>query len=304
MKVLTFVSFAAIALVLVLALPVQAVGFPGSTEEGQEEYVTKKYDLSGFLDCSPYMHQPEKDETLALIPFHPDQEELFLREREYFQFSPDYVYEMLYRIIGEERFDHNHLLIETKPECLLIRAPESIHETVVKVIAFLDAVLNRDVRIDLEFFGAVDTKSLNASDAKSLRLAVENGALDPLLKRSVEVRMGTLFEVLDGSSCRIVYDQSTEIAQQANISEPMIEDLFTGLRLAVRPLPAPDGNGLLIGLYALASRLTGPVVTRQLLSKGRVCSESRGVEELDLSQDVDDPRIEFASLASIIRTDA
>ena len=53
MKVLTFVSFAAIALVLVLALPVQAVGFPGSTEEGQEEYVTKNYDLSGFLDCSP-----------------------------------------------------------------------------------------------------------------------------------------------------------------------------------------------------------------------------------------------------------
>jgi hypothetical protein len=83
------------------------------------------------------------------------------------------------------------------------------------------------------------------------------------------------------------------------VSEPIVHAIFTGVRLAIRPLPALDGKGLSIGLFGSISRFTDPVDVRPIYYSGAVVTQNAW-QNVPVKMHISDPKISFASVATLV----
>ncbi len=265
-----------------------------------EEYETRFYDLSLFRD---FIDPEGEEDFLPLVPFLPlDMDDEYLEELIEYSFLevyPDQIIDVLYQIIGEEHFEHNGARIHHFGWGLYITTSESIHQRVAAVLGFLESRLSREVDMEIEVYAVNNLAQIEDAGADEIHLAAEEGALSLLLKRSVRTRIGDLAGFDDGEKTSIVWDYDTEIAQASVVCEPIVAQLSVGLRLMARPLPAPDGQGLIVALYGMASRFTEPPAQRELGYAGRLALE-RQIESVPVGHVIDDPRIEFAGVASFL----
>jgi hypothetical protein len=261
----------------------------------QEGYEIRTYDISNLMVRTG--HDPAPGE-FPLYPFMTRYEDLH-EEGEWSWLGADRIGDIVHILLGDELFDHNGTRVEMGEQSLIVKAAASVHQRIEQVLAFLDRHLNRTVRMQVEVYTARKAFEWSAWDEETVKAAKADGSLKPLLNRSVEVRLGDLWQARDGVTTPILYDYEPEIAQASVICEPQVKKLFTGLKVALRPFLSPDGQGLLVGLYASASRLQIPLEERDIEYRGRIGTQE-SVENVHLSRTLSDPRIEFVSLGTVV----
>jgi hypothetical protein len=252
-----------------------------------EEIVVRTYDLSVFTESiEGYGWESSQ---LALIPFHPRQHEIESDLEEHLgelELEFDRIRDMIIDFIGEEIFDHESMGIDLYEDRLFVKAPAKIHDSVKGFLGLLEAWWTRKVILDLEVYSEPALKTL-------------------IMRRTLEVRLGEHVQITDGKRTMVLWDHEPEIAQGAVISEPMVEPLFLGFNFSIRPFLAMDGRSFILCLYGMSSRLKKPMGSREIRTRGYIGHE-QFADEVSLVQDLDDPEIEFASLASkvVARPDA
>jgi hypothetical protein len=260
-----------------------------------KDVIIRYYDLSTL----PFEGDDDIWETnRSLIPFHPQrqflEEGMIDDEVGFCDVEQELIMEVIYTAIGEEHFEHNGALIELTDQGLRVKGSEEIHATVSRIIDFMAALMNRRVSLDVEVYSLEHGTPVGVVEADS--------GLVPLLKTTLQGEIGDLMEISDGISRPIVWDYDPEIAQAAVVSEGNVDSLFVGLDLALRPLIAADGKRVLVALYGRSSRLTQPIMPRDIRNMGRLSNE-QGIVELPAAQSLDDPRIEFAGVAGTLITE-
>jgi len=294
---------ARIALTLVgllagLALPGFCTATWGTFPQGEEESVTRVYDIT-TLNLPFYVDG--QVETLRLAPYAPGELDLNdLADENYPVFCADRLENLLYTIVGEEQFEHDGISIGSlDDEKLFVTGPESIHRIVSQVLALVDRHLNRKITIDVEVYKAGKDAALAHNDASSIRQAAEEGLLELVLKQQCCSVSGGLSEICTEKKRPVVLDYDNEIAQESIAYEPIISEITTGLSLSLRPFTAPEGGGLLVGLHGIYSEVVNSSLKRDLRIKARVTTDSM-MNDIRVSHTVDSPAMEFASLASVI----
>jgi hypothetical protein len=255
----------------------------------------RTYDLSNLMIRTTY------HPALDAFPFYP-----FMigyrdygEEGEWSWLGAETIGDIVHTLLGDELFDHNGTRVEIGEQGLVVKAAQSVHQRIEQVLVFLDQHLNRTVRLQIEVYSARKVFPWDTWDETTMEEAKASGMLKPLLSRSTDVRLGELWQTRDGVITPILFDHEPEIAQASLICEPQVQNLFTGLKIALRPLLSPDGDDLLVGLYASASRHAVKLTDRDLEYRGRI-SNNEGVETVTLSRTISDPKVEFASLGTVL----
>jgi hypothetical protein len=261
----------------------------------QEGYEIRTYDISNLMVRTE--HDPAQD-AFPLYPFM-IRYRYHCEEEGWGWLGAETIGDIIHTLLGDELFDHNGTRVEMGEQSLIVKAALPVHQRIEQVLIFMDQQMNRTVRMQVEVYTAREAFEWNAWDEETVKKAKADGSLKPLLNRSVEVRLGDLWQARDGVTTPILFDYEPEIAQASVICEPQVKKLFTGLKFALRPLLAPDGNGLLVGLFASASRLQVPLEERDIEHKGRI-SNNEGVETVPMSHTLSDPKIEFASMGTVV----
>lgn len=297
MKSITFVSLFLAS--WLLALPAVASPEVDTSPAEPGSAITRVYDLSHFR---PSDNGLEGGQMVRLMPFRPirfKDEEYMDDELEEYEGDEDMIRDALVFLMGDEEFERSGVFFDLVDWKIVITGPEALHQKVAATLAYLDSWLNRRVTLDFEIYVEKRSGLPGSADVAAVRQAAEKGLLEPILICSRTVVLGELVEFCEGSSTSVVMDYDVEIAQSSVVCEPILLPLFTGLRLAARPFLAPNGRDISIILAGINSRTIKPVETRDLRFTGRYCGD-QFVKAIKVSQTIDDPRIEFASLYSVL----
>lgn len=294
----TRITLTLVGLLAGLALPGFCTTTWGALPQGEEESLTRVYDIT-TLNLPFY--EDAQVETLRLAPYAPGELDYDdLAGEGYPIFCADMIENLLYTIVGEEQFEHEGISIGAlDDEKLFVTGPESIHSIVSHVLALIDSHLNRKITIDVEIYKADKEAALENQDASTIRQAAEQGLLRLVLKQACCAVPGGLSEICTEKKRPIVLDYDNEIAQESIAYEPIISEISTGLSLSLRPFTAPDSDGLIVALHGLYSEIVNSPIKRDLRIKARVTTDAM-MNEIRVSHTVDSPAMEFASLASVI----
>jgi len=267
--------------------------------EGDGEILTRVYDIATLN--LPFRTEDTNVETLRLAPYSPGELELTaLAKERYPRFNSDTIQYLLHSIVGEEQFEYEGISIGSlNNERLLVTGPESIHSRVSHVLAVVESFLNRKITIDVEIYTAESETALDKDDGPSIRQAAEQGALRLILKQQCCTVPGGYCEINTEKIRSIVLDFDPEIAQASIAYEPIVADIATGLSLSLRPFEISAEGTLLVGIHGLFSRLVDSSLERDLKFKGRLATNDK-VEIIPVSNTVDSPAMEFASLATVV----
>lgn len=257
--------------------------------------VMKAYDLSCLQQR---IHDNQFMETVYFLP-------LIVREDNEIQrpdteaFGAESVLDLLYMVMGKEHFEHNGVHIEIRNNFLIVNAAPDFQKRLASVLAFVTQQLNRSVQIEIELFQMKKVFDFADQQTESLDQALADGNLRKLNRYAVQVRLGEFWETRNGSVMPIIKDYEPEIAQASSVCEPIMEDLFVGLNLALRPMLAPDGRGFILELFASLSRLIEPIDERDLEYEA-LHTHNEGSDSLTMTRLINDPKLEFASLGSVV----
>jgi len=296
MKALTLLTI--LGLLTVLAVPGYCTT-PGEIppqENGKS--LTRVYDITTLN--LPF-HDVYRVGTLRLAPFSPGTlKEKDLAGEDYPVFDADSIEYLLYSIVGGEQFEYDGVHMGSLgKDKLLVTGPESIHRIVSHVLAIAENHLNRKITIDVEIYKAETETSLESDDVSSIRQAADAGTLRLVLKQQCRTVPGGFAEISTEKTGPLILDYDPEIAQSSLAYETVIREISTGLTISLRPFAAPDGRTLLVGLHGLYSEIINAEMKRDLRFKGRL-STSDKIDIISVSNSVDSPAIEFASLATVV----
>jgi len=295
-------AFCAIALNTPLGIAADA---NDTAPPSQEEYLLKNYDISSYYDYNN-VNEYEFCETvdnskLSFIPINPrlQRGDMEIGGDIEYPFSADHLVEMIMDIVGTESFDHEEGFFELYNDYITVRTTESNHKTIEKILGFLEKNLTNQVTLNFDIYRLNSPASLPFSDTAAVNREIANGNIVKLLSRSVEAGLGERFEIKDGIKADIVWDLESEIAQQATIIEPMVCPLFLGLNLVARPFLSNDGKRIILSLYASSSRLVEKITLRDLNSTSYISLQD-DLKKQNPGSIINDPKVEFASMASFI----
>ncbi|MBU0753822.1 MAG: hypothetical protein KJ645_01690, partial [Planctomycetes bacterium] len=270
-------------------------------EDPDNPSVIKIYDLSPLLQPIHDLHGPR---TFSFLPFITrmgvyEEPTDFWRERE--TWSPEAVVDLLHTLLGNEHFEHNGIRMDLYEDGtrLVVEASPDFQAAVAKVIVFLSQRMNRTVNLEVEVFQVTKMISVETDLSISRKQAIADGSLRAIFSRKETVPLDALWQIKEGLVTPIVWDYEPEIAEASTICEPIRKDLYVGLDLAIRPVLAKDGNRILMGIFASFSSLAEPLNIRDLLYEGLITNES-GVQKLSLGHAISDPKVEFASLGTVV----
>jgi len=270
---------------------------------GADSHILKIYDFSSFFS-SPEIHDINEDgHPLQMFPFNPREVLSSYWEcgispyMENYEELLSFVAERLPEFIDPEIFEYESAFIRTFGPSLFLRAPEKHHK---KVQAFMDFIKHRwdqSITIDLQVCYLADPSPLESLDTQTIQHAINKGILKSIFNRTVKINKGGLFDIHDGIETMVAWSAYTEIAEKSVLSVPQLEKLFVGLDLALRPVLVNNGTKVAINLYGMASRFIEPLSFKELNINGRIALE-QAAHEVNLINKIDNPKIEFASVAA------
>jgi len=285
---------------IILWSPVSLWSQVDTSRGDHETHTLVFHDLSELLPGEAVRWNIGK--PMMLIPFYPfshfdagTEENL----RRLADTQGDNLVDMMFRIIGEERFDHNGLSLNRVGRRLAVTGPAALQSEVAKVLQFMKQHLCRKIELNVDLYIAADAAQSLLADKAAVERAVQAGKLEPLMSAVETAALNQLVTIRSGRSTPVVWDFDPEIAQGSFVSEPIINPLFTGIKLQARPFLAAKDGKLIVNLACIASRLTEAIGFRDLECSGRLTFDN-GFHDISENQIIDDPQIEFASLATTV----
>lgn len=270
----------------------------GAPEEQEKNYL-KIYNLSKFM--YPELNKPNMESPFTLLPFNPAVAGGYLQGNVHQLASvqsPELA-DFIYASIGEEVFQRAGVGISQTGRDLVVSGPESIHQKTESILDFLEQWLNRHVDVTLEVYAVESAAELPSATLEAVRAAANEGRIEAIRKSRHSIRLGELKEFSDEIIIPVVWDYEPELAQNSSVSEAVVTRMATGLKMALRPFLAADGRNLFITIFIRNSGLIDTLSTRDARYRSRVARENM-VEDVEMNQSFDDPRIELSGFASLI----
>lgn len=268
-----------------------------------ESHILKVYDFAAFFAPPTNLDMEESINFLSMVPINPDSEAQPLWECQVYGYMENYedllafVADRLPEFIEPELFEYESAYIRTLGSSLYLKAPEKTHKKVQAFIDFLRGRWDQHISIDLKVFYMTSATPLKSLDSHSIQNALNRGTLKSLLHRNIKTERGGLFELKEGIETLVGWSAYCEIAERSVINGPEIRNLFVGLDLALRPVFVSDGKKVALNLFGKASRFIEPLNFKELNLNGRIALD-QSTQDINLTNKIDDPKIEFASVAA------
>jgi len=271
-----------------------------AAEHKASDSIVKVYDLSSFSRSIDLRGQREL--TVKLLPFFVNSERSSgdhydSKER----LDVSCLVEFLPHLIGEEIFYRDPPVasldyLDVK-KMLIVTAPPAIQSKIGEVLEYFKYYLCRKVNIDIEVYTTDDDNCLALNTPQEIRDAADKGKVKCCHANSYSIDTGDLLEIDLGTEIPLILDHDPEIAQSATCVEPVISPVSLGINLALRPLISIDDSRCQLRIYAMASRFTEPLGTRECQVR-RLLSREKTINESTVSKIIDDPNVAFASTVS------
>jgi hypothetical protein len=259
---------------LLLAAAAAVGGSVAAQEQELPPVETRVFDVSALV--APVSHA-------RLEPFGLSWPDTEIEEEELEPFSPleiDALVDMIRESIDIESWEREDVaLAATQSGQLLVRQTKPALDRIEQYLEWLDRTLRRPIDIAVHWMvleresverlrksGLLDVLSagtLDEAQVRALRLEAdrpgnvhESGSTTSVLGNRAAVRRATFVTYLE--------DYDVEIAQAAQIGDPIVATAREGLEAYVRPHPLVGGNEIAVQVLARTGRLERPMPTVEL----------------------------------------
>lgn len=216
--------------------------------------VLPEFDSGGWQQS--LVISPEFDNFIESVSIAPG--ELYGKE------GPDVIVDLLSQVVGEElRQAGAQFSLEGESD-LVVLAPPLVQTKVGAALALLEAALSASAEIVVDVY-ALDSVAdadfpaknvLSSADAERLA-ATWLGRGATRRTSSVRLTAGRTSLVDQTRRTPFLRDFDVEIAQGAAIQDPILDEAITGLRFALRGVPA--AGGIALGVFLFDGELVGGV---------------------------------------------
>lgn len=155
--------------------------------------------------------------------------------------------------IGDEQLAQSSIDFNATRGSIFVRAPEDMTRKAAGLLGWLERIVARPLQIDVTVY-AVDGEIADPRGSYGPGELRKLAGLRPLWSSSTPTAVHRPLGVENRAVRAVLLDYDVEVAQKADISDPRISELMTGLRAGVLPFAfsAGDDIGLVIDLaYAI-----------------------------------------------------
>lgn len=179
--------------------------------------------------------------------------------------QPDLLVELLRACVAPDSWSREGASLEVRTSTLIARAPEGVLQAIARVLGTLKRELLWSVEVDAEVLTLDERVSLGAEGLLSdeaqqtLAQALAAGAATTLDRVRLTSMHGARNALRSGRERAYLMDYDVEIAEDATISNPILQHVFAGVVLDIQPALSSTGDSATLAVRFSRTALEEPV---------------------------------------------